>query len=363
MDRPPPIGDQPLVTNPASAVAWAKPFSAIHAQRMLRPCSSVSATGGPSGNQQHLLTSDDVAARLRDWTSRYEAALAEPRPDAALAVLAKSNLSATLNLDAAVPNADFFWYINGHMPWIDALEQQMGVETLWRPGQTLLAIGGAHAMIDAFMSSKHGHRVMVVDAPWLYLRGKAQLAKEVRTLHCREIQTSPFMIHSMVDTWIARVPKPRSFDAVSFGGSNMSILQKAGAAAEVLLSAGCTTAKKWVLIFQEPLVQQGTHMQHGECTMLPHCRYAIAPRDMFISRGCNIVPNCRNESEWLSDTVVVRQNRLTGQTPPSNSVKPPRNRQNRPSKRAAGWDPHRQIRQIRSCTVTPRPLSVLYDAV
>jgi hypothetical protein len=49
------------------------------------------------------------------------------------------------------------------------------------------------------------------------------------------------------------------------------------------------------------------------------------------------------EGERDSDTVVVhvRQNRLTGQTPPSNSVKPPRNRQNRPSKRAAGWDPRR----------------------
>ena len=41
------------------------------------------------------------------------------------------------------------------------------------------------------------------------------------------------------------------------------------------------------------------------------------------------------------DTVVVRRNRLTGQTPSSNSVNPPRNRQNRPSKRAAGWDPRR----------------------
>ena len=267
-------------------------------------CTSHGA-GNPlsSDAPRHLLASADIEARLRDWVTRYDSALSNPKPEA-LNALASSNLSASFNLAAAVPNTDFFVYVNSHMPWLDALEQRMGLNELWQPGQKLLAIGAAHGMIDAVMSSRHGHRVTAYDLPRLYLRGDPKMADQVRSRHCTEIETSPFAINSMADALVQNAPRPDSYDAVSFGGSTISVLQKAGSDAHDLLSNGCKVAKRWVFIFQEPLVPQGTQMHGGECSPLPHCRpaagVAFTSVETFLSGTCNVVPNCRDESQWQS---------------------------------------------------------------
>lgn len=56
----------------------------------------------------------------------------------------------------------------------------MGLSALWRPRRSVLAIGAAHAMIDGYLSAKHGHTVVALDLPWIYLRGDPRMAQKLR---------------------------------------------------------------------------------------------------------------------------------------------------------------------------------------
>ena len=180
-----------------------------------------------------------VAAKLHRFDSSLRAALARPSPHdvaAALLALKRSDVTANLSLARNVPNWNFFSYVNGHMGWIDALEHRMGIERLWRPGRRVLAIGGAHGMVDALLASRHGHEVVLFDLPWLYSRGER--GADVLRLHCREISGSQFGINSLDEPrGVAQLPAAdRSFDAVTFGGSTIGVLQKAGVHAAALLN-------------------------------------------------------------------------------------------------------------------------------
>ena len=130
---------------------------------------------------------------LERWVAAYDTAL-EARDAVGFLALRSSNLSRSLNLDEHVPNHAFFSYVNAHQPWIDALEKHMGLSALWRPRRSVLAIGAAHAMIDGYLSAKHGHTVVALDLPWIYLRGDPRMAQKLRRVHCSEILSSPLAI-------------------------------------------------------------------------------------------------------------------------------------------------------------------------
>jgi|LauGreSBDMM110SN_4_FD.fasta_scaffold61654_2 hypothetical protein len=248
--------------------------------------------------------------RLERWVAAYDMALVA-RDAVAFLALRSSNLSRSLDLDEHVPNHAFFSYVNAHQPWIDALEKHMGLSALWRPRRSVLAIGAAHAMIDGYLSAKHGHTVVALDLPWIYLRGDPRMAQKLRRIHCSEILSSPLAISMLAHARLAaQLPPatvgPYTHDAVSFGGSTTSVLQKAGRDAPSLLAQAARIARRWILIFQQPLVRADASPPSsgadGDCPPLdPLCRPGKRwPDGMrgWAASECNVVPNCRNESVW-----------------------------------------------------------------
>ena len=245
-----------------------------------------------------------LRAQLRRWVTVYDEAM-RSQDTSALLDLRASNLSQALSLHPSVPTPGFFDYINSHLPWVDALERWMGLDALWQPQRSVLAIGSAHAMIDAYLSTKHGHAVHALDLPWVYLRGNPQMAAQLRSIHCREILTSPFSISFLAHArHLLQTLEPRSYDAVTFGGSTISVLQKVGRDAGYLLEQAARLARKWIVIFLQPLVPTGaTPMGPGEseCAPLaPQCRPGRPweELDEWKSTQCNVVPNCRDEKAW-----------------------------------------------------------------
>ena len=122
-------------------------------------------------------------------------------------------------------------FLNFKAPILDAFERSMHVQhTLWRPGMSLLDVGGALGLQAAYLAAAHGVKATVYEVPF--------------TSDCPNILQSPFRVNFFWGT----LPEPsRSHDAVSF----MNVLHHAANLTVLLLRQAADIARRYILITED----------------------------------------------------------------------------------------------------------------
>jgi len=122
-------------------------------------------------------------------------------------------------------------FLNFKAPILDAFERSMHVQhTLWRPGMSLLDVGGALGLQAAYLAAAHGVKATVYEVPF--------------TSDCPNILQSPFRVNFFWGT----IPEPsRSHDAVSF----MNVLHHAANLTVPLLRQAADIARRYILITED----------------------------------------------------------------------------------------------------------------
>ena len=122
-------------------------------------------------------------------------------------------------------------YLNFKAPMLDAFDRLMGVQhKLWRPGMSLLDVGGSLGLQAAYLAAAHGVQATVYEVPF--------------TTDCPNILQSPFRVNFFWGT----PPEPsRSYDAVSF----MNVLHHAANLTVPLLRQAANIARHFILITED----------------------------------------------------------------------------------------------------------------
>ena len=93
---------------------------------------------------------------MADFARQYDAALRSADPARALYRVWTSAVSKSFEPDKVHV---FFPDLNKKLPWLHALEAQMGVAELWRRGQSVLALGSNGGLVDGYFATVHNHSV------------------------------------------------------------------------------------------------------------------------------------------------------------------------------------------------------------
>ncbi len=134
----------------------------------------------------------------------------------------------TYNMSGGCELGDF---LNFKSPILKALEESMGLgEELWQPGKSLLDVGGALGLLDAYLAAVHDVHIAVYEIPY--------------TATCLDILHSPFRINFFSGK--LQVPH-RSYDAVSF----VSVLHHAAKHTVPLLRDAAGIARRFILILED----------------------------------------------------------------------------------------------------------------
>ena len=122
-------------------------------------------------------------------------------------------------------------FLNFKVPILEAFERSMHVQhALWRPGMSLLDVGGALGLQAAYLAAAHGVKATVYEIPF--------------TSNCPIILQSPFRVNFFQGT----IPEPsRSHDAVSF----MNVLHHAANLTVPLLRQAANIARHFILITED----------------------------------------------------------------------------------------------------------------
>ena len=122
-------------------------------------------------------------------------------------------------------------YLNFKAPMLDAFDRFMDLQhQLWRPGMSLLDVGGSLGLQAAYLAAAHGVKATVYEVPF--------------TTDCPNILQSPFRVNFFWGT----PPEPsRSYDAVSF----MNVLHHAANLTVPLLRQAANIARHFILITED----------------------------------------------------------------------------------------------------------------
>ena len=169
------------------------------------------------------------------WVVQYVSALtAQPTDIVMLRKLKAASDSARPAGGFSLPNSldqNWFDFMQVKFKMLDALENRMKADELWRPGCSLIDVGGGHGMLAAYLMARHDMHVKVFDVPSSY--------------QCKEILSSPLKVH-FFDGQSLPVADSAA-DAVSF----MSVLHHAANSTETLLREAARVSRRWILVLED----------------------------------------------------------------------------------------------------------------
>ncbi|KAL1528965.1 hypothetical protein AB1Y20_010286 [Prymnesium parvum] len=168
------------------------------------------------------------------WVKDYNAALmARPMNSTRLWELRESS-SSNVNGSFSLPrrfDQEWFAFLQVKLRMLEALEERAGLHDLWRPGRSLLDVGGGHGMLAAYLMARHGVHVQAFDVANSY--------------QCDEIAASRLKVHFF--DGVSLPFRNRSVDAVSF----MSVLHHAANQTESLLREAARISRRWIIILED----------------------------------------------------------------------------------------------------------------
>lgn len=128
-------------------------------------------------------------------------------------------------------NKPFGFHLQMKAHILHALEEQTALSgKLWRPGMSLLDVGGGPGWLGAYLMGKYSMEVVVYEVP--------------STADCSAFLHSPFNVHFFTgDLPVAS----RSYDAVSF----VSILHHAAERTQLLLEQAAVIARRWIVVIED----------------------------------------------------------------------------------------------------------------
>lgn len=169
------------------------------------------------------------------WVVQYISALtAQPTDFMTLRMLKAASESAVPTGGFSLPKGfdqSWFDFIQLKFKMLNALELRMELNELWRPGRSLIDVGGGHGMLAAYLMARYDIHVRVFDVASSY--------------QCKEILSSPLKI-LFFDGQYLPVPSGTA-DAVSF----MSVLHHAANSTESLLREAARVARRWILVLED----------------------------------------------------------------------------------------------------------------
>ena len=174
------------------------------------------------------------AAAFEPWVRRFASAMLARNESALIALRSEGGVwhwnEPGTTYGPPAPLAAYGAFINFKVHILHALEVQMNLPGLWRPGASLLDVGSGPAWMSAYLAAKYSMRVVAYDVP--------------STGECKAFLDSPFA----VNFFSGRIPEaPRSFDAVSI----LNVMHHAARHSGALLEQAATVARRWILVTED----------------------------------------------------------------------------------------------------------------